>query len=84
MKTLAKYLSEIKPQLRDIILNLQKSDTLKIQLTNAIISSKDIDEERVMHSKSNNTEFISYDNVNEVVDERFESLLLRYQIGLET
>lgn len=70
----------------DIILNLQKSDTLKIQLTNAInsISSKDIDEERVMHSKSNNTEFISYDNVNEVVDERFESLLLRYQIGLET
>ena len=53
------YLSEIKPQLRDIILNLQKSDTLKIQLTNAIISSKDIDEERVMHSKSNNTEFIS-------------------------
>ena len=75
MKTLAKYLSEIKPQLRDIILNLQKSDTLKIQLTNAIISSKDIDEERVMHSKSNNTEFVSYDNVNEVVDKHFESLL---------
>ena len=77
MKTLAKYLSEIKPQLRDIILNLQKSDTLKIQLTNAIISisSKNVDEERVMQSKSNNTEFVSYDNVNEVVDERFESLL---------
>ena len=77
MKTLAKYLSEIKPQLRDIILNLQKSDTLKIQLTNAIISisSKNVDEERVMHSKSNNTEFVSYDNVNEVVDKHFESLL---------
>ena len=65
--------------MRDIILNLQKSDTLKIQLTNAIISisSKNVDEERVMHSKSNNTEFASYDNVNEVVDERFESLLWR-------
>ena len=65
--------------MRDIILNLQKSDTLKIQLTNAIISisSKNVDEERVMHSKSNNTEFVSYDNVIEVVDERFESLLWR-------
>ena len=65
--------------MRDIILNLQKSDTLKIQLTNAIISisSKNVDEERVMHSKSNNTEFVSYDNVNEVVNERFESLLWR-------
>ena len=65
--------------MRDIILNLQKSDTLKIQLTNAIISisSKNVDEERVMHSKSNNTEFVSYDNVNEVVDECFESLLWR-------
>ena len=65
--------------MRDIILNLQKSDTLKIQLTNAIISisSKNVDEERVMQSKSNNTEFVSYDNVNEVVDERFESLLWR-------
>ena len=65
--------------MRDIILNLQKSDTLKIQLTNAIISisSKNVDEERVMHSKSNNTEFVSYDNVNEVVDKHFESLLWR-------
>ena len=65
--------------MRDIILNLQKSDTLKIQLTNAIISisSKNVDEERVMQSKSNNTEFVSYDNVNEVVDKHFESLLWR-------
>ena len=34
--------------------NLQKSDTWKIQLTVAInfTSSKDVDEERVMHPKS--------------------------------
>ena len=42
------------------------------------------DEERAMHSKSNNTEFMTYDKTNGVADELFESLLSRYQIGLET
>ena len=37
-----------------------------------------------MHSKSNSIEFMLYDNANEVVNEVFESLLSRYQIGLET
>ena len=37
-----------------------------------------------MHLKNGNIEFMSYDNVNEVVDELFESLISRYQIGLET
>ena len=36
-----------------------------------------------MHSKSNNIEFMSYDNANEVANELFESLLSRYQAGLE-
>ena len=36
-----------------------------------------------MHSKSNNIEFMSHDNENEVVDELLESLLSKYQIGLE-
>ena len=62
--------------MRDIIINLQKSDTWEIQLT--------IDEQRVMHSKSDNIEFMSYDNANEVVNELFQSLLSKYQIGLET
>ena len=46
---------QIKPYLKEIINNLEKSDAWKIQLTIAIdfISSKDTDEERVMHSKSN-------------------------------
>ena len=34
-----------------------------------------------MHSRSDNIEFMSYDNVNEVVNELIESLLLRYQMG---
>ena len=46
------HLDKIKPCLRDIKINLQKSDTWKIQLTIVInfTSSKDEDEEFVMHS----------------------------------
>ena len=46
------YLDKIKPYLRDLIINLQKSNTYISQLTTAInaISSKDVDEELVMHS----------------------------------
>ena len=48
------------------------------------MSSKDNDEERVMHLKSDNIEFMIYDNAEEVIKELFESLLNRYQIRLET
>ena len=80
------YLNEIKPYLRDIIITLQKSGKGKIQLTIAIsfIPSKGVDDERVMYSTSNNTEFMTSDSTNDVVDELFESLLSRYQIGVET
>ena len=59
------YLDKIKPYLRDIIINLQKSDTWKIQLTIPInfISSK-YDEECVMHLKNDNIEFMSYNNAS--------------------
>ena len=62
----------------------QKSDTSKIQLTIAInfISSKDAEEERVMHSKSDNIIFTSYNDANKVFDENFKSLSLRYQDNL--
>ena len=65
--------------MRDII-DLQKFGTWNVQLTVAInfISSKDVDEERVIHSNSDNTEFMTYDNENDVVDELFESLSSRY------
>ena len=36
-----------------------------------------------MHSKSSNIEFMSHDNENEVVNELFELLLSKYQLGLE-
>ena len=50
------YLNKICPYLKHIINNLKKSSTWKIQLTIAsnFISSIDNDEERVMHSQSDN------------------------------
>ena len=67
-------------------IDLQNSDTWKIQLTIAInfISLKDAEEVRVMHSMSNNIKFTPYSNPNEVIDEIFESLRSRYQGNLET
>ena len=61
--SIKEYLNKIKRYLREIIINLQKSDAWKIQLAIAInfISSKNVDEERAMHSNSNNKEFLSYD-----------------------
>ena len=77
--------SASKPYLNDIN-NLQKTDTQKIQSTIAInfVSSKDIDEEHVLHSKSHNIEIMIRDEADEVIKEIFKSLLSRYQIGLET
>ena len=37
-----------------------------------------------MHSKNDNIKFTSYNDVNEVVDELFESLISSYQRNLET
>ena len=36
-----------------------------------------------MHSKSDNIEIMSHDKAGKVIEEFFESLLPRYQIGLE-
>ena len=69
-----------------MIINLQNSNAWKIQLTIAInfISSKDAEEECVMHSAGDNVKFTPYGDVNEVVDELIESLCSKYQINLET
>ena len=72
-------LNKTKPYLKDIITNLQKLGASKVQLTIAVnfISSKDSDEEQVMHSKSDNIEVTAYDNANKVIKEIFESLVSR-------
>ena len=48
------------------------------------ISSLGNDEESLMHSKSDNVEMMINDKEDEVIEGSFQSLLSRYQIGLET
>ena len=83
--SLEEYLDKIRPYLRDIIIDLHESDTWKIQLTIAInfISSKDAGEERVMQSKSDSIEFISYNDTHEVLDKIFIRIPSRYQENLK-
>ena len=68
------YLFKIRLYVKDILNNLQKSDTWKIELTVAInfVSSKDDYEKRVMQSTSNNIEVMINDNGDEVIEELFE------------
>ena len=84
--SLDEYLDKIKPYLRNIIIDLQNSDTLKIQLLIRInfISLKDNEEEHVMHPNSYNIKFTSYNDANQVVNELFDSLCSKYQDNLET
>ena len=87
-KTLSveEYLNKIRPYLKDIINNLKKSDTWKIQLTiaNNFISSIDNDEEHVMHSKSDNIEIMMNDKADEIIEELFDSRKNRYRNNLES
>ena len=48
------------------------------------MSSKDIDEERVMHSKCDSIEIMINDKTDEFIEELFQSILSKFQIGLET
>ena len=73
-------LNEIRLYTKDIINNLKKFDTRKIQLTIIMnfISSKDNDNECTIHSKSENTEIIINNKADEVIEESFDSLINRY------
>ena len=63
----------------------ETSSEWKIQLTMAInfISSKDSDDTRTMHTKSNNVEIMMGSETDEVIEDFFESFLQKYQEGLE-
>ena len=81
------YLNKVRPVLKflrflkDIINNLKKSDTWKIQPTKAInfVSSTDNNEERVMHSKSDKIENMINDEANEVI----KNLLIHSKIDIK-
>ena len=83
---LKEYQNIFKPYFRNIIVDLQESDTWKILLTIAIsfIHPKDVDEEPLMHPKSDNIKLKLSNNANEVIGEPSKSLLSKYQNNLET
>ena len=57
----------------------------KVQLTMAInfFSSKDSEEIRTMHIKSDNIEILIGNETDEIIKELFKSFLQKYQKGLE-
>ena len=63
------YLNKIRPCLKDIINNLEMSDTCKIQLiiVNNFTSSIDNNVKHVMHSKSDNVEIMINDEADKVI-----------------
>ena len=67
--------------MKGIIIDLQGSDTWETQLTIAInfISWKDTEEERVIYSTRKNIKYTTDNKVNEVINERFESLCSKFQ-----
>ena len=83
--SLDEYLNKIETYLRNIITDLQNSDAWKI-LVHAInfISSKESEEERVMHSNSGNIKFTPYSDANDVTEKLFKPLRSKYQDNLET
>ena len=72
--------------MRNVITDLQTFDGKKIHLTIAIksISSKDAEEERVMHSSTSSVKFTPYSDANDAIEKLFKSLRSRYQEHLET
>ena len=84
--SLDEYLNKIESYLWNIIINLQNLNAWKVQLTIAInfISSKDAEEERLMHPNSNNIILTPYCDANDVIDKLFKSLCSKYQNTLET
>ena len=72
--------------MKNIIKDRQRSDFWKIQITAAInlTSSKDTGQEREMYTTSDNVKCTSYNDVNNVVNELFESRLSRYRDNSET
>ena len=86
-KTLSikEYLDMIRPYLGDIINNYKTQGEWKIVLTMStnFNSSKDSDETRTTHTKSDNIEILLGSETDEIIEELFETLLQKYQEGLE-
>ena len=84
--TVEEYLALIEPYLRELISYYKNKGEWKIQLTaqiNFISLKPDSDETHVIHTKSDNKEFMNGSDTDEIIKELFESLLKRYQENLQ-
>ena len=83
--SVVRYLNNIREHLRKMIEDKKKKGKWKIQLIMKIdfISSKTFSDTRDMHSKSDNVEIVMGVVTNEIIREIFNSILQRYQKGLE-
>ena len=78
-------LNIIRSYLSDLINDHKTQNEWKIELTMQInfISSKDSDETRTMHTKSDNIEIMMGNETDEIIEKLFKSLLQKYQDRLE-
>ena len=83
--SIARYLNNIREHLKRLIEDKKKSGEWKIQLIMKInyISSRNFIESRDMYSKSDNFEIMMGSNTNEIIRNLFNSILRRYQGGLQ-
>ena len=79
------YLDKIREYLRKVIDDKRKTGERKIQLVIKInfISSKNFNDVRDMYSKSDNAEIMMGFDTDEIIEKLFDSILQRYQKGLE-
>ena len=84
--TVEENLALIEPYLRELINDYKSKGEWKIQLTaqvNFISLRPGSDETRVMHTRSNNEEFMNGSDTDEIMKELFKSILQRYQENLQ-
>ena len=84
--TVEEYIALIEPYLGELINDYKSKGEWKFQLTaqfNFISLRPGSDETRVMHSKSDNEEFMNGSDTDEIIKEIFKSLLQRYQENLQ-
>ena len=84
--TVEEYLTLIEPYLRELINDYKSKGEWKIQLTaqiNFISLRPGSDGTCVMHTRSNNEEFMNGRDTDEIIKELFKSILQRYQENLQ-
>ena len=84
--TVEEYLALIEPYLRELINYYKNKGEWKIQLAaqiNFISLKPDSDETCVMHTRSDNKEFMNGSDTDEIIKELLKSLLQRYQENLQ-